>query len=322
MNGAPPAVVGATPDPIASERWNVQKSKAELDRELAAFYAEHTARVNGLRNSSNLHAVDLVNQIFSKMRWAAPEWPMSVQRVVVELCHLVLNQAPASKVAPTQQLYDVWQRKAHGRGYDRLAGEIAAMVEELKRTFTRRDRVLEVGGRRLGREIELLVTKHEGRLRWMMERNRGARDTYWTIWYLAAKGRIADLDRYITQGRARQAAVDAEADAHATAAAAEEAAQAAARFDDTAEGATAADGPAGEGEEETEAARAHRLASYRLSLRLRVKHAALRAFSVDEPDPDFGRTALHYACRRGAEMTRFSLSKAFFDSYISYAPSV
>ena len=310
--GAAAAVTGAAtsasiPDPIASERWNVQKSKAELDRELAAFYDEHTARVNGLRNSSNLRAVEIVNQIFSKMRWASPEWPLSVQRVVVELCHLVLNQVPPAKLLPTQQLYDVWLRKAHGRGYDRLAGEIATMVDELKGAFTRRDRVLEVGGRKLGREIELLVTKHEGRLRWMMERNRAQRDTYWTIWYLAAKGDIADLDRFITQGRARQASVDAEADAKAAATAAETAALAAARFDPfSASGETAPEmpgdnGPGREGEAqgESEAARSHRLASYRLSLRLRIKHAALRAFSVDEPDPDFGRTALHYACRRG-----------------------
>ena len=52
-------------------------------------------------------------------------------------------------------------------------------------------------------------------------------------------------------------------------------------------------------EEEDEDAKADRLMSYRLSLRLRMKYAAAKAFDVDERDPDFGRTALHYACRRG-----------------------
>ena len=52
-------------------------------------------------------------------------------------------------------------------------------------------------------------------------------------------------------------------------------------------------------EEEDEDAKADRLMSYRLSLRLRMKYRAVRAFDMDERDPDFGRTALHYACRRG-----------------------
>ena len=159
-------------EPIASERWNVQKSKTALNHELAGFYQQHTALVNGLRNATNMHAIDLVNQIFDKMRWSHPEWPASIQRVVVEYCHLILNQEEVSKVAPTQHLYDVWRRKAFGRGYDRLAGEIDHMIQALKDTFVRRDRVLDAGSRKLGREIELMVTKHEGRLRWMMERNR------------------------------------------------------------------------------------------------------------------------------------------------------
>ena len=182
-------------EPIASERWNVQRNKAVLDTELGVFYEQHTALVNGLRNAANFHAVDLVNKIFLKMRWSHPEWPMSIQRVVVEYCHLILNQMPQSKILPTQQLFDVWRRKADGRGYHRLAGEIQTMIEDLRQTFVRRDVALKVGERKLGREIELLVTKHEGRLRWQMERNRGEKDAYWTIWYLAAKGKLVDLER-------------------------------------------------------------------------------------------------------------------------------
>ena len=183
-------------EPIASERWNVQRNKAVLDTELGFFYEQHTAVVNGLRNAANFHAVDLVNKIFLKMRWSHPEWPMSIQRIVVEYCHLILNQMPQSKILPTQQLFDVWRRKADGRGFHRLAGEIQAMIEDLRQTFVRRDVALKVGERKLGREIELLVTKHEGRLRWQMERNRGDKDAYWTIWYLAAKGQLVDLERY------------------------------------------------------------------------------------------------------------------------------
>ena len=169
---APSSSSYLTVEPIASERWNVQKNKTVLNHELASFYQQHTAIVNGLRNATNMHAIDLVNKIFDKMRWSHPEWPASIQRTVVEYCHLILNQEPPSKILPTQQLYDVWRKKAFGRGYDRLAGEIHEMIQSLREAFVRRDKVLDAGTRKLGREIDLLVTKHEGKLRWMMERNR------------------------------------------------------------------------------------------------------------------------------------------------------
>ena len=200
---------------------------------------------------------------------------------------------------------------------------------------------------------------------------RAEKDTYWTLWYLAAKGEPRELERLLLQGAERQKKIDADAEAEAEAEGEGEGegegeAKAAPRtgeyggsgrvggrlgwavddreratvrveasdeakaigWGDAGAGAGLSEGVrvgVGEGtreglrnvtpecvsegvneglsggvlDGESEAERLDRIMSYRLSLRLRLKHAALRAFHVDARDPDFGRTALHYACRRG-----------------------
>ena len=113
--------------------------------------------------------------------------------------------------------------------------------------------------------------------------------------------------RFILQGKQRQEKIDA------AAAAAEALAMAKSdvhemmtishgdeeRKETTTTGTGTATSTRGMEEGEDEDAKADRLMSYRLSLRLRMKYRAVRAFDMDERDPDFGRTALHYACRRG-----------------------
>ena len=138
--------ISQPPDPISAERWNVRVAKRNLDSELEIFYKQQTDRLARLRNNSNAAAVDYISDIFLKIRWSSPEWPLSIQRTVVEYCHLILNQATKVDMKQSKELFETWCIKVKHEKFGKLANEILEMIQKIHSIYIDRDRHLMTRG--------------------------------------------------------------------------------------------------------------------------------------------------------------------------------
>jgi hypothetical protein len=154
---------------------------------------------------------DFSTYIINKPRWSSPELSSGVQRVIVELCHIILNKKINEKSEKiendgirnnekvkknsnysvkidtvksnnnTYKLFLIWYAKSKGTKNEKLYEKILNLLKNLKNSLKFKNEKIS------NKAIKTIVFKNKGKIHWMVENNLGEKDKYWTLWYLAAK---------------------------------------------------------------------------------------------------------------------------------------
>jgi hypothetical protein len=153
---------------MAPEHWIVRKVKTVHDGELAKIHQLELAKLKCYCNSSNKKAVEIIKSIFLKLRWASPEWPASIQQLIVECSHHYLGETPFATF-PKQNLLNIWYQRAQGTECEKVSLEVQRDFELLKSVLEGRDHRISssIGG--LEKRTQEMTLRSEGKLRWMME---------------------------------------------------------------------------------------------------------------------------------------------------------
>jgi hypothetical protein len=181
---------------LAAERWNVVKEKQKLDDELAEFHKLQLERCKLIRQRANAHAVDIYEKLLFKMRWAHPPLPIRHRNIMVEYCEHLLG--PDSHAAfRSEKVLTACYEIAVGTQLEKISGELKDLCEKIQVIANTRDSSISQRKSTMVSVTEKAIVKNEGKLRWMMETNVGRKDRYWTVWFLASRGMIEELRRYL-----------------------------------------------------------------------------------------------------------------------------
>jgi prophage maintenance system killer protein len=152
-------------------------------------------------------------------RWSSPELSSGVQRVIVELCHLILNKKINEKSEKiennsekntgktslekksnfrveidtvkstnnTYKLFLVWYAKSKGSKSEKLYEKIMILLTNLKNSLKIKNEKISNKAIKTEKNVKTIIFKNKGKIQWMVENNLGEKDKYWTLWYLAAK---------------------------------------------------------------------------------------------------------------------------------------
>lgn len=179
--------------PVAAERWNVEKKRIEFDEDIEKFYNAKVARCLEIDKTANEKITKLYNDTYYKVKWSNPPLPLVMQKLFTEYCKHLLKDGP-KVLYPGAVDLKVWKKKLIGSVHDKNATEVEKMCKLLRDTIQKRDTELIEIQAQLISTTEKKNIKKDGTLRWMMEANVGKKDEYFTVWYLAAHGKIRELE--------------------------------------------------------------------------------------------------------------------------------
>lgn len=179
--------------PAAASRWNVEKKRLELDKEIAEHYDAQVSKFLTIDKVANDRISKAYNEIYYKVKWSNPPLPAVQQKLFTEYCQHLLTIGPKVQFSGVSDLR-VWKKKLSTTIHGKLVDEITKMCLNLRGLVEKRDNDLAGAQANLIATTELKNVRKDGTLRWMMEKNTSKRDEYFTVWYLASNGRIRELE--------------------------------------------------------------------------------------------------------------------------------
>lgn len=191
---------------VAAERWNVEKKRMEMDEDIEKFYNGKVAKCLEVDKIANERITKLYNDIYYKVKWSNPPLPVVYQKLFTDYCKHLLKEG-TNVSFPGAADIKAWKKKMVGSIHDKVACEADKLCKTLRDTIQKRDTDL------INIQAQLITTTEkknihkDGTLRWMMETNVGKKDEYFTVWYLAAHGKIRELDVLIN-APSKQAHID------------------------------------------------------------------------------------------------------------------
>jgi len=181
---------------LAIDRWNVEKKRAEWDKEFKAFRDNQIARCRRIRIKANKSAVEMYERIFFTMRWSNPLLPLPEQELILRFCDHYTGSFPEQKFTD-EKLLRVWVDKQRGTPYEKTTALLLELCDRLKKLVLNRNIKIDDTVREYHKATEKMTIKKDAELRWKMEKNRGRRDRYWTIWFLSSRNLLAELKRLV-----------------------------------------------------------------------------------------------------------------------------
>lgn len=181
---------------LAIDRWNVEKKRAEWDKEFKAFRENQIARCRRIRIKANKSAVEMYERIFFTMRWSNPSLPLPEQELILRFCDHYTGAFPEQKFTD-EKLLRVWVDKQRGTAYEKTTASLLELCDRLKQLVLARNSKIDDTVREYHEKTEKMTIKKDGELRWKMEKNKGRRDRYWTIWFLSSRNLLAELKRLV-----------------------------------------------------------------------------------------------------------------------------
>lgn len=178
---------------VAAERWNVEKKRIELDEDIEKFYNVQVTKCLNIDKVANERITKLYNDIYYKVKWSNPPLPIPIQKLFTDYCKHLLTEGPKVKFPSLVDL-KVWKKKIRGSIHEKNMGDVDKQCKALRDIVQKRDSDLIDTQATLLTTTEKKNVKKDGTLRWMMETNVGKKDEYFTIWYLAANGKVRELD--------------------------------------------------------------------------------------------------------------------------------
>ncbi len=184
--------------PMAPEHWSIEKKQREWDIELRNFREKQRKRLTTIRVKSKRKVSELHERIYFSVRWANPKLPNAYQNIVNDYCDHLLSAVPDSPY-PKWSLLVVYQNRLLSGPTEKASMEVQRLLQRLSKLVLSRDEALVNTMVELEEKTERMTIEREGTIRWHMENTmKCARDDYWTIWYLARRGLVVELESFIT----------------------------------------------------------------------------------------------------------------------------
>lgn len=178
------------------KRVNVDVMRNVLEDEIINFYDREMERCDKIRDKTNATAVDIYEKLLSKIRWANPFINSSYRNIIIQYCeHLLVNNP--SVCFRNINVLNSWNDKVKGTDCEKVSLEIQQLYTKIYKFVIQRENKISSAKSNLMANAEKMIIKKEAKLRWAAELNPGKRDEYWTVWFLASKGLLAELTRLV-----------------------------------------------------------------------------------------------------------------------------
>lgn len=184
---------------LATERWSTVKLGQTLEKGINDYYSKQLKYAAHVRNTSNRKAVDLFEKLLHIMRWANPPIVAGHQTVIVDYCKHLLSDNPAAEY-PDFNLLEAFYENSVGDKCEKVVRDLRKLYHGIRDVVLTRDSKLAQAKVETKIEVDRLTVRREGQLRWKMEHHtHGARNTFWTIWYLTSQHDLnTELERYLS----------------------------------------------------------------------------------------------------------------------------
>jgi hypothetical protein len=177
---------------MAIERWNVQKKQNEFDNSLMEFYEKQVQACKISEHSSNKKAEALYNKISSDIKWSYPPIAGVHANLILEYCRHLISCGSYQQFPKEMDLRS-WNVKVKGTLQEKGVEKMKILYTRLFRLVSRRDNMITMSNNTLMLTSEKMKIRNEGSLRWMMEKNHGKKDEYFSIWYLSRMNKLREL---------------------------------------------------------------------------------------------------------------------------------
>lgn len=183
---------------LAEERWNVEKRRRELDRNLERHYSEQINLIRRIETLSNKRAAELYNDIFFKLKWANPPIASVHRNLFLDYCRHALSSNYTDKFPGEEALFS-WNKKTIGSPLEKQCREIVKKCEKLYEIVSKRDNRINAVQAKLVMSSGKIAVQRDAELRWMIEHNVGTnkRDKFFTAWYLSANNMHRELQVFL-----------------------------------------------------------------------------------------------------------------------------
>lgn len=187
-------------NPLAPEHWTIEKTKRSRDQELQKFREKQKSKLRNLREEFRVKVEKLYDKLYCKIRWSNPDLPSPFQFLLFNYADFLIDDPTREDSNfPQDLLLKAWFQRLKGTDASKTCDELQILLTNIRKSIVRRDETLSQNKSILVKTTEKMIMKKTGELKWKMETNKGVRDSYWTIWYLASNQLLSELERYIKQ---------------------------------------------------------------------------------------------------------------------------
>ena len=184
---------------LATVRWSVEKRRQEYNKEMKIFRARQNQRMRFTQIKSDYYTVQLHEKVFFSIRWAYPPFASVHERLLLEYCEHLLGPTPDVPFKKLKIL-EAWNEKCRATKQEKVCAYVYSLVTRIKNIVTNRDKNIVQIHEKADKKIISMEYKRDAELAWKMQRLRGQRDRYWSLWFLAANGLVVELNRLLNDG--------------------------------------------------------------------------------------------------------------------------
>jgi hypothetical protein len=183
--------------PLISEHWKIRKKKTEFDTQINEFYGDQITQCSNIEETTNRKSEELYNSIFYDIKWSNPSVSAVHGKLILQYCkHLIRHGSTVP--FPNESDLKAWNIKCHATKREKISTKLKKMYLQLFKVIETRDKELNRIQNNLLLQGEDLRMKRDSTLRWMMETNESSqRIKFFTIWDLCIRNKLPELKIHI-----------------------------------------------------------------------------------------------------------------------------
>ena len=183
---------------LAKVRWSVEKRRQDWDKDMKQFRARQNQLMRFAQIKSDHHAVQLHEKVFFNIRWAYPPFASVHERLLMDYCEHLLGPTPDLPFKRLKVL-EAWNDKCRGTKQEKVCVYVYSLVIRIKDVVTRRDESIVTTNDKTQERLISMGYKRDAELAWKMQKLRGQRDRYWSLWFLSSNGLVVELNRLLDE---------------------------------------------------------------------------------------------------------------------------
>ena len=188
---------------LGAERFNIATKARELDRAIDNLHDNTMAACKKLRTEANKESLEVFQKVLFVMRWANPRMAIEHQQYVIDYVRHLLSVKPTAHCPARFLCEAMWGPKSLGTESEKVMRAIKRLLLVIKKRTVLAYLQAEKNKSSLVPTRAQMVIKKESTLRWMIEKNPGRKDRFWTSWYYAQRGMPDHLERYLLWAKKR-----------------------------------------------------------------------------------------------------------------------
>jgi len=185
---------------LAPARYNLQNLNRELTQRIQNVYTRQMGLCERITSEANKRSIDIYKKMLYKIRWCQPPVPPALQGLVNDYIMSLLGPPDAygRRVKfRSEQLMRAGFHKHVATEGEKDYTEILALVNRIRHIVLHNDGQVQTLKSNLTDKQGKMIVKKSSTLRWKMESNVGRRDRFWTSWFFAMRGMPAELQRHL-----------------------------------------------------------------------------------------------------------------------------